>query len=144
MNWIYLALLTACFYALYNIFIKMASGHIHEITGAVILQVVAFVIGGLWLIYLKMKGVPTEVTSKGIGLAVLAGIFVGLAEIFSFLVFSKGVPASAGIPVIIGGSVLIAAAIGFLWLRETLTLSNLLGLALIVAGIWLLSRKPGI
>jgi transporter family protein len=144
MNWIYLALLTACFYALYNIFIKMASGHIHEITGAVILQVVAFVIGGLWLIYLKIKGVPTEVTSKGIGLAVLAGIFVGLAEIFSFLVFSKGVPASAGIPVIIGGSVLIAAAIGFLWLRETLTLSNLLGLALIVAGIWLLSRKPGI
>lgn len=144
MNWIYLALLTACFYALYNIFIKMASGHIHEITGAVILQAVAFVIGGLWLIYLKMKGVPTEVTSKGIGLAVLAGIFVGLAEIFSFLVFSKGVPASAGIPVIIGGSVLIAAAIGFLWLRETLTLSNLLGLALIVAGIWLLSRKPGI
>jgi transporter family protein len=144
MNWIYLALLTACFYAFYNVFIKLASGHIHEITGAVILQVVAFVIGGLWLIYLKMKGVPTEVTSKGIGLAVLAGIFVGLAEIFSFLVFSKGVPASAGIPVIIGGSVLIAAAIGFLWLRETLTLSNLLGLALIVAGIWLLSRKPGI
>ncbi|MGH2643999.1 MAG: EamA family transporter [Chitinophagaceae bacterium] len=144
MPWIYLALITACFYALYNIFIKLASTHIHEITGAVILQVVAFILGAAWLIYLKINHAHTEVNGKGIGLAVLAGIFVGLAEIFSFIVFSKGVPASAGVPVIIGGSVLIAAVIGFLWLKELLTLTNSLGLILIIAGIWLLSKggKP--
>lgn len=144
MQWIYLALITACFYALYNVFIKLASTHIHEITGAVILQVVAFILGAAWLIYLKMNHVHTEITTQGIGLAVLAGIFVGLAEIFSFIVFSKGVPASAGIPVIIGGSVLIAAIIGFLWLKESFTLTNMLGIILIIGGIWLLSKggKP--
>lgn len=140
MSWIYLALITACFYALYNIFIKLASAHIHEIAGAVILQVVAFVLGAAWLIYLKINHVPLKVNSKGIGLAVLAGIFVGLAEIFSFIVFSKGIPASAGVPVIIGGSMLIAAVIGFLWLKESLTLTNVLGLFLIIGGIWLLSK----
>lgn len=144
MSWIYLALITACFYALYNIFIKLASTHINEITGAVILQIAAFILGAAWLIYLKVNHVHTEVNSKGIWLSILAGVFVGLAEIFSFLVFSKGVPASAGIPVIIGGSVLIAAVIGFFWLKESLTLTNVLGLILIVGGIWLLSKggKP--
>lgn len=140
MSWIYLALITACFYALYNIFIKMASAHIHEVTGAVILQIVAFILGVAWLIYLKINHVHAEVTSRGIWLAVLAGIFVGLAEIFSFIVFSKGVPASAGVPVIIGGSVLMAAVIGFLWLKESLTLTNVIGLILIIGGIWLLSK----
>lgn len=140
MSWIYLALITASFYALYNIFIKLSSAHIHEVAGAAILQIVAFILGAAWLIYLKINHVHTEMTSRGIWLAVLAGIFVGLAEIFSFIVFSKGVPASAGVPVIIGGSVLIAAVIGFLWLKESLTLTNIMGLILIIGGIWLLSK----
>lgn len=140
MSWIYLALITASFYALYNIFIKLSSAHIHEVAGAVILQIMAFILGAAWLIYLKINHVHTEMTSRGIWLAVLAGIFVGLAEIFSFIVFSKGVPASAGVPVIIGGSVLIAAVIGFLWLKESLTLTNIMGLILIIGGIWLLSK----
>lgn len=139
-NWIFLALITACFYALYNIFIKMASAHINEVVGAVILQVVAFALGGGWLLYQKMNGMPVSFTSKGVTLAVIAGIFVGLAEIFSFIVFAKGVSASAAIPVIIGGSVLIAALIGYLWLKETITLSHAVGLLLVVGGIWLLSR----
>lgn len=140
MDWILLAILTACFYALYNIFIKQASGHLHEIAGAVILQGVAFALGCGWLIFLSVKGVPIPVSSRGVLLAVLAGVFVGLAEISSFLVFSRGVAASAGIPIIIGGSVLIAAVIGFLWLKESMSLVRVLGLVLIVGGIWLLSR----
>lgn len=141
-NWIYMALLTACFYALYNVFIKMASGHINEVAGAVILQFVAFGLGCGWLIYQKIAGTGVTVTSKGIMLAVIAGVFVGLAEIFSFIVFAKGVSASAGVPVIIGGSVLIAAVIGYLFLKEAISLPQLLGLILIVGGIWLLSMRP--
>lgn len=67
MSWIYLALITACFYALYNIFIKLASAHIHEIAGAVILQVVAFVLGAAWLIYLKINHVPLKLIPKESG-----------------------------------------------------------------------------
>jgi transporter family protein len=142
MNWIWIALVTACFYALYNVLIKLASAHIHQVLGAVILQVTAFVLGILWLVFIRMKGTHPEVSSRGLWLAVLAGVFVGLAEIFSFIVFSKGVPASSGIPVIIGGSVLLAAVIGFLWLKEPLTFSHILGAVLVIAGIWMLSRSP--
>lgn len=140
MSWIFVALLTACFYALYNIFIKLASGHIHQITGAVILQIAAFILGIGWFIYLKINHAPTEISPKGFWLAVTAGVFVGLAEIFSFVLFSKGISASVGIPVIIGGSVLIASVIGFVWLKESISVTRLLGLILIVAGIWLLSN----
>lgn len=141
MNWIGLAIVTAAFYALYNIFIKQASPHVQEVLGAVILQAVALLLGCGWLMYLRMKGVPLEVTSRGVWLSAVAGIFVGLAEICSFLVFARGVPASLGIPVIIGGSVLIAAVIGFFWLKEMLGLYQILGLICIVGGIWLLSQK---
>lgn len=141
MNWIYLAVITASFYALYNVFIKLASGHIYEITGAVILQIVAALLGGGLLLYLKMKNIPMEISAKGIWLSVIAGIFVGLAEIFSFIVFSKGVSASAGIPVIIGGSVLFAAIIGFIFLKDSLSASNIMGLLLIIAGIYFISRQ---
>jgi transporter family protein len=139
-HWIFLAILTAFFYALYNIFIKIASGSIHEILGAVILQMVAALLGGVLLLILKIRGTDMEISPRGIGLSVLAGVFVGLAEVFSFLVFAKGVPASAGIPVIIGGSVLFAGLIGLFFLREQFSFSALLGLLFIIAGIYFLSR----
>ena len=140
MNWLALAILTAVFYGLYNIFIKVSSGHIHEIVGAVILQLVAAVLGIGILAFLKIKGIPLEISKQGIGFAVLSGLFVGLAEITSFYVFSKGVPAAVGIPVIVGGSVVIGALAGFFFLKESLHLSHLIGIALIVGGVILLAR----
>ena len=103
MHWILLAILTAVFFGAYNIFIKLSSGHINQIVGAVILQAVAALLGGVILLVLKWTDSPMQVSQKGILYAILAGVFVGLAEITSFYVFSKGVPASVGIPVIIGG-----------------------------------------
>lgn len=48
MNWILLALATAFFYGTYNVFIKISSGHINQIVGAVILQIVAALVGGAY------------------------------------------------------------------------------------------------
>ncbi|MFH1298370.1 MAG: EamA family transporter [Patescibacteria group bacterium] len=135
MHWIFIALMTAFFYGLYNVFIKIASGHIHEIVGAVILQVVAALLGGVILIVLRFMDHPLDISSKGVLFAVLAGIFVGLAEITSFYLFSKGVAASVGVPVIIGGSVVIAAAVGLLFLKETLLPLHYLAVVMIVAGV---------
>lgn len=49
MNWIVLALITATCYGAYNFFIKVSSGHINQIVGAVILQIVAALLGGAFL-----------------------------------------------------------------------------------------------
>lgn len=139
MHWIFLALMTAFFYGAYNIFIKISSGYINQIVGAVILQVVAALLGAMILLVMKINNVPLEISQKGIIFAVLAGVFVGLAEITSFYVFSKGISASAGIPVIIGGSILIGALLGIIFLKETMNLIHYLGITFIIIGVVILS-----
>lgn len=142
MHWFILLILTALFFGLYNFFIKLSSGHIHEILGAVILQVVALGLGGLALLFLKlMKSTAFEVSGKGIWFAVWAGLFVGLAEITSFYAFSKGIAASVAIPVIVGGTLLVGALLGVIVLKESLTPFQYLGIVLILAGVVILAAK---
>ncbi|RPD45849.1 hypothetical protein DNI29_17010 [Hymenobacter sediminis] len=140
MHWLVLALLTALCLAFYNFFIKLAADHVSAAAGAVILQLVAAGLGGLWLIWLRLKGQPLELSGKGVGLAIAAGLGVGLAEILTFVVFSRGVPSSVGTPVIVGGSVLLTAVLGLVVLREALSWPQALGLVSIVVGIALLAR----
>ncbi len=135
MQLIILLIITALFFALYNIFIKAASGSIHQILGAVILQVTAAVIGGIALLYLKGAKPPFPFTKEGIYYSLLAGIFVGLAEILSFYVFSKNVNASVGIPIIIGGTIFFSVLIGVFFLREKVAFPDMVGLFLILAGV---------
>ena len=133
--------MTAIFYGAYNVFIKVSSGHINQIVGAVILQIVAALVGGIILLIMKMTNSPLEISQKGVLFAVLAGIFVGLAEITSFFVFSKGVSASVGIPIIIGGSVLVGAVLGLTFLKETLNPIHYVAIAMVVVGVIILSTK---
>ena len=139
-NWLPLALLTALCLALYNFFIKLASNHVSPAVGAVVLQLVAAALGGVWLLKLMLQGHPLALSGKGLGLAALAGLGVGLAEILTFVVFQRGVNSSVGTPVIVGGSVLLTAVLGLVVLRETLTFSQAGGLLFIVVGIALLAR----
>jgi transporter family protein len=141
MNWLPLALLTALCLAGYNFFIKLAANHLPPAVGAVVLQLVAAGLGAAWLLKLKLQGQPLVVSGQGLALAALAGVSVGVAEILTFVVFSRGLPASVGTPVIVGGSVLLAALLGLVVLREALTLGQAGGLVLIVAGIALLARS---
>lgn len=140
MPWLVLALLTALALACYNFFIKLAADHVPAAVGAVVLQLVAAALGAAWLVRLKLLGQPLPVTSKGLWLAALAGLGVGLGEILTFVVFSRGVPSSVGTPVIVGGSVLLTALLGLAVLREALSWPQVLGLLLIVGGIGLLAR----
>ncbi|MGI4743903.1 MAG: EamA family transporter [Janthinobacterium lividum] len=139
-NWLPLALLTALCLAGYNFFIKLAASHLPPAVGAVVLQLVAAGLGAAWLLRLKLQGQPLAISGRGLGLAALAGLSVGVAEILTFVVFRRGVPAAVGTPIIVGGSVLLAAGLGIVVLREALTLSQAGGLVLLVAGIALLAR----
>lgn len=139
-NWLPLALLTALCLAFYNFFIKVAAQHVPPAVGAVVLQLVAAALGAAWLVKLKLQGQPLAVSGRGLGLAALAGLGVGLAEILTFVVFRRGVPVSVGTPVIVGGSVLLTALLGLVVLREALSWSQAGGLLLVVAGIALLAR----
>lgn len=142
-NWLPLALLTALCLAGYNFFIKLAAEHLPPALGAVVLQLVAAGLGAAWLLHLRLAGQPLAASGRGLALAALAGLSVGLAEILTFVVYKRGVPAAVGTPVIVGGSVLLAALLGLAVRHERLSLPQAGGLVLIVLGIGLLARGPG-
>jgi bacterial/archaeal transporter family protein len=141
MNWLALALTTAVAFGAYNIFIKLGSSKIDQVLGAVVLQIVAAILGGAYALYLKIDGRELSTSTTGFVYAGLAGVAVGLAEILTFVVFSRGAPASLATPVIMGGSVVVAAVLGILVLREQVSLAHGGGILLVTAGIVLLSRN---
>src|SRR3989344_4311176 len=140
MTWIFLAFTTAAFLGIYSFFIKISSGYINQIAGAVILQAVAILVGGIGFLILKFTGNVIEISNKGILYAILAGLFIGLAEIATFFLFKKGITLSAGLPIIIGGSVIFGSLLGVLFLKEVLTPIHFLAILLIIVGIVLLVK----
>ena len=62
MTWIFLAFTTAVFLGVYSFFIKISSGYINQIAGAVILQAVAILVGGIGFLILKFTGNVIEIS----------------------------------------------------------------------------------
>ena len=146
-TWIFPALACAASYALYNLFIKKASATIDPILGGVLLQVVAALVGTMLLAIQRVRATNTINTlllsKSGLSWAVAAGVAVGAAEILSFTISGKGVPATQSIPIIVGGSILMGTLLGSIWLQERLTRSGWFGVLLIAIGITLVGIDPG-
>src|SRR5690625_282863 len=130
-------------FGLYNVFIKLSSEHIEPVLGAVILQFVALLLGGGMLLYLQRTGNEIAVSPRGIWLSVLAGIAIGLVEILTFIIFSRGVPVAVGNPLIIGGSLVVTTSVGVIALREALHPMQLAAVVLIIVGVTLLAVGAG-
>jgi bacterial/archaeal transporter family protein len=149
-SWILPAVSCATCYALYNLFIKKASHSMDPILGGVLLQFVAAWIGTiLWMSqkFMFHRGSTTAstmsmmITKSGILWSVAAGVAVGAAEILSFVVSGKGVPATQSIPIIVGGSIVVGTILGTVWLQERMTRTGWLGVALIAIGIALVGME---
>jgi bacterial/archaeal transporter family protein len=78
-----------------------------------------------------------EYDKPGIVWSICAGVAVGAAEMLSFFVSSRGVPAVHSIPVIIGGSVFFGTVLGYALLQENLSPRGWFGVVLLVGGICL-------
>lgn len=136
----WLIVLAALMFGLYNVFIKLSAEHIQAVLGAVILQFVAAFIGlGLLLYMQRSGGEPLQVSVRGIGLAVLAGVSIGVVEIATFFIYGQGVPVAVGNPLIIGGSLLVTTSIGVFALREVMTPIQLTAILMIAGGVGLLA-----
>ena len=136
------ACVIAALYGLYNFSIKVGSDGIHQIVAAVVLQVVATIIGSAALLFLYLRGTTfPPVTGKGLGFAIMAGAAVGLAEILSFYVYSRGLPVSIGTPLIVGGTVVVGSLLGIAFLHEVLKPSQCIGFVLMAIAIALLTSK---
>lgn len=138
-RWVAPALASALSYALYNISIKKGASSISPMLGGVILQVVAAALGS---ILLGCQRGAISASRKGIFYSVLAGLFVGAAEILSFQVSATGAQASQSVPVMIGGSVVIGSILGAVLLRERMSWQGWFGVVLVVAGIACVATDP--
>ncbi|WP_333794953.1 EamA family transporter [Hyphomicrobium sp.] len=135
--WIIIA---AVMFGLYNVFIKLSADHINPILGAVVLQFVAAFIGlGLLLASQAQSDSPLIWSGRGLLLATLAGVAIGLVEILAFFIYGRGVLVAVGNPLIVGGSLIVTTAIGVFLLRETINLAQAAAILLITGGVLLLA-----
>lgn len=139
-QWILPALSSALSYASYNIAIKLGSSSISPLLGGVILQAVAALLG---TILLGLSNEKLVCDRKGITYSCLAGIAVGAAELLSFRVSGMGVDASKSTPVMIGGSVVFGAVLGYALLKERMTIKGWFGVLLVILGIACVATDPG-
>lgn len=81
-----------------------------------------------------------RIIKKGIALALLGGIFVASFDVLNLMIFKKGVGVSLATPMLNAGAILIAAIGGILFLRESISVPQLIGVLLALGGIFLISR----
>jgi|SRR5882762_6948716 len=142
-SWFLYAVGAAILYGLHQVFTKMASERISDglggfvVEGSAALSILIY-LGWLWF------GKRWNQTSSGQGVfySVLTGICVGAGTILFFLLFQKGGPLSA-VPMILAGGAAIMAVAGIMFFKEPATWPRLLGIALALAGLFLLRSPAG-
>ena len=143
MKGILMAILAGILFACYQLSVKLSANHIQEMLGAVLLQAVAVVVGLLFFGVYRITEAEIMYTPTGIKFAVLAGIFVSLAEIAAFYTFAQNISPSVGITLIVGVNILVGLGLDYFWFKSNLSTTQLLGIAFILLGVILISWKEG-
>lgn len=139
MTWTTAIIITILFFALTDIARKLAGGKIDPVWAAAISYAVASVVALSILVIIKQ---PSGIKTPSALLPVIAaGIAVSLGAIFHFKAFGLGAKLSVADPIMLTGIMLITSIIGFILLKEEITLRWILGLFLALLGIYLLATK---
>lgn len=141
MKGIFLAILAGILFACYQFAVKLSANHIQELFGAVILQAVAVLVGILLFLVTRDSETAIVYTPEGIRFAIIAGIFVSLAEIAVFYAFSHAISPSVGITLIVGMNILVGLGLDYFWFKSDLSGYQLLGILLILIGVIMISWK---
>ena len=142
-TWFYYAVGAAVLYGLHQIFTKMAADRISDGLGGFVVEGSAAVTILLYLAWLRFGRTWNQTSSApGVFYSVLTGICVGVGTIFFFMLFQKGGPLSA-VPMILAGGAALMAVVGILFFKEPASVLRLLGIALALAGLFLLRSPAG-
>jgi len=134
MRWFPYALLCSIFLASADFFVKLASNKISSSMGMLIYGATTFIVGLIWVGYLKLTKQPLLITRPGLLYAIAVGLAFGSVTILLYLTFAR-INVSIGSPTIRVMGILIASMLGILLLREPFTWRYLIGLILTVAGV---------
>jgi bacterial/archaeal transporter family protein len=92
-------------------------------------------LGALWL----SGNWEQKFSVVGFNYSALTGICVGAGTVAFFLLFQRGGPLSA-VPAILAGGAAIMALAGVVFFHEPLSWQRMLGIALAIAGLFLLRK----
>jgi len=137
LRWLPYALLCSVFLASADFFVKLASNKISSSMGMLIYGATTFVIGFIWVSYLKFTKQSLLITQPGLLYAIAVGVAFGGVTILLYLTFAH-VNVSIGSPTIRVIGILLASMLGILLLHEPFTWRYLIGLILTVAGVALI------
>ncbi len=136
-TWFGPALLTAVFFGLYNVFVRLAAGRIGDALGGAVLEGSAFV-GLLLILLLYRGGAVVQTTVPGLIYSLLGGVCIAIGTVLYFTAFRRQPDMTLVGPVVWLGCFALMALLGFIVFREPVTLKRSLGIVLALAGIYLL------
>ncbi|NTU46406.1 EamA family transporter [Candidatus Roizmanbacteria bacterium] len=134
MNWVIYAITAIGFSGLSDILRKLGSGLKDPVFANLMFQTGSYLTS--WLLFLIVR--KTDFNPKGIGLAMLGGVFIALFTTFSFKALSQGPGAAVVMPTLRVGGVVIVVLLSVLLLKEKLSLQAIVGILLACSGIYLL------
>lgn len=138
--WFWYAVVAAVLYGAHQIFTRMASDHIGDGIGGFVVEATAALTILLYLGTLYFSGhYNQKFSSQGFWYSALTGVCVGVGTVAFFLLFQRGGPLSS-VPVILAGGAALMAIAGIIFFREPASWQRLLGVALAIAGLFLLRR----
>lgn len=136
--WFPWAVLAALLYGAHQVFTRMAAERIGEGLGGLVVEATATLAILAYIAVLAAGGrLDQQCTAEGMRYSLLTGLCVGAGTIAFFVMFQRGAPLSA-VPAILAGGAAIMAVAGVLFFQETLTPARGLGIAMAIAGLWLL------
>ena len=117
------------------ILIKVASLKASPILSNLVFTGVAAIVQLGVFFYYKAKEAAIYATPGGLGLSAIGGLLLGIYTVTLFISFSQ-VPISKASPIVYAGGILIASCVGMLWLNETVNWQKLVGVALLMFGLF--------
>ena len=126
-------------YTLFDVFASRAGNRIDSNLSAFLFNIIGAAIPIVIYVFLKFgkKTALIAATSSGIIYSVLAGVSVALFSILLIKVFEKGGLAYV-MPLIYGGSIVLASLIGWLLFKESISTLHFAGMATVIVGIVLI------
>jgi transporter family protein len=137
--WTSPALGAAVFFALHYLLLRAASGRLEDRLGALVLEGTAAVVLAVAFFAAARGEVPT--TRAGVGFAMASGVAVSGTSVLLFTALRRGGPVASTGTIVLGGGVALSALLAPLLFAESFNPRRVLGVALGVAAMWVLSHE---
>ena len=138
--WFWYAVAAAVLYGAHQIFTRLAADRIGDGLGGFVVEATAALTILVYLLLLRLTDRWQQpFSASGFWYCVATGLCVGAGTVAFFLLFQRGGPLSA-VPAILAGGAAIMAVAGIVFFHEPPSWQRLLGVALAVAGLFLLRR----